>query len=163
MYTMDYQIEGHTRRCAVTGKELQAGEKVYSVLVEHEGRFERHDYSAECWQGPPEGIFCFWSGTVPSPTAPRRPQFDDELLLDCFQRLEGETEPEKVKFRYVVGLLLMRRRRLKFEESQRKDGQQGLRLRCIRSGETYNVVNPHLTDDEILGVQQEVFRMLGWE
>jgi hypothetical protein len=163
MYTMDYQIEGNTRRCAVSGKELQAGEKVFSVLIEREGRLERQDYSAANWQGPPDGILCFWTSTVPSPTAPHRPQFDDELLLDCFHRLEGEAEPEKVKFRYVVGLLLMRRRRLKFEESPRKNGQPGLRLRCVRSGETYDVVNPHLTDDEILSVQQEVFRMLGWE
>ena len=163
MNTMDYQIQGNTRRCAVSAKELQPGDKVFSVLIERDGKLERQDYSSACWQGPPQGIFCFWSSTVPSPSAPRRPQFDDDLLLDCFQRLDGAQEPDKVKFRYVIGLLLMRRKRLKFEEAPRRNGHAVLCLRCMRSGTLYEVVNPHLTDEEILSVQQEVFRMLGWE
>ena len=32
MNTMDYQIQGNTRRCAVTGKELQPGDKVFRPL-----------------------------------------------------------------------------------------------------------------------------------
>ena len=159
---MDYQIEVNTRRCAASGKELQPGDKVFSVLVERDGKLERLDYSSERWQGPPSGIFCFWTSTVPSPTAPRRPQFDDELLLDCFQRMSAETEPERLKFRYVVGLLLMRRKRLRFEDTPRSGAPATLRLRCVRTGEAYELVNPHLSDDEILSVQQEVFQMLGW-
>jgi hypothetical protein len=88
---------------------------------------------------------------------------DDELLLDCFGRLEGQTDPGRVKFRYVVGLLLMRRRRLRLEGTAREDGVEVLQLRCSRTGTRYRMVDPALTDEETSAVQDEVFQALGWE
>jgi hypothetical protein len=108
---IDYQIQPSTRRCSVTGRELKAGERYYSVLLDEGGQLVRRDYSREAWQGPPAAAFSFWQGKVHASSAPRRPPIDDELLLDCFRRLEGETEPGRVSFRYVLALLLVRRRR----------------------------------------------------
>src|SRR6516162_3467790 len=119
---IDYQIQPNTRRCFLTGRELQPGEKLYSVLLEEGGQFVRHDYSAEVWQGPPEGAFSFWVGKVPAPDQNKRPRIDDEMLLECFIRLEGQSDPSRVNFRYVVALLLMRRKRLKFASARTADG-----------------------------------------
>jgi len=159
----DYQIQGTTRRCAITGRELQAGEKFYSVLLDEAGQFVRQDFSAEAWQGPPPGTFSFWLGKVPAAEQARRARIDDEMLFECFQRLEAETEPARLNFRYVVALLLMRRKRLKFEEAREENGHEILRLRCVRTKVTYEVVNPRLTEDEMMAVQEEVFKVLGWE
>src|SRR5258708_38977879 len=120
---MDYQIQATTRRCAATGRELRPGEKFYSVLLDEGSRFIRQDYSSEAWHGPPEGAFSFWLGRVPAQEQSRRLQIDDDLLMDCFQRLETETDAAKINFRYIVALLLMRRKRLKFEEARGTDGQ----------------------------------------
>lgn len=159
----EYQIQASTRRCTVSGRELQPGEKFYSVLLDEAGKFVRRDYSAEVWHGPPEGTFSFWAGRVPAQEAPRRPRIDDDLLLDCFQRLEGQTEPERVRFRYVVALLLMRRKRLKFDEVKMQGETEILRLRCTRTGTSYEVVNPQLTEEAMTVVQDEVFKVLGWD
>jgi hypothetical protein len=159
----DYQIQPNTRRCAATGKELQPGSKFYTVLLDQGGKFVRQDYSGEAWQGPPEGAFSFWAGRVPPPEAGRRPRINDELLLDCFNRLQGETEPGRVSFRYVIALLLMRRKRLKFDRVQADGGREVLHLRCPRTGAAHEVINPRLTEDEMVAVQDEVFRVLGWE
>jgi hypothetical protein len=160
---IDYQIQAITRRCTATGRELRPGERYYTALLDVDGRFVRQDYSAEAWQGPPEGVFSFWMGRVPADDEGRRPRIDDELLLDCFQRLEGQTGPDKVNFRYVVALLLMRRKRLRFEETRLLDGQEILCLRCVKTRTLYQVVNPRLTEDEMAAVQDEVFKVLGWE
>ena len=159
---IDYQIQPSTRRCSVTGRELKAAERYYSVLVDEGGTLVRRDYSREAWQGPPAGAFGFWQGKVAGPAA-RRPPVDDELLLDCFGRLEGESEPGRVRFRYVLALLLMRRRRLKFEEARREGTQEVLQLRCTRTGARHQVVNPALSDEELEEAQDDVFRALGWE
>ena len=50
----------------------------------------------------------------PPPDDNRKPRFDDDLLEECFYRLDGQTDPSRVNFRYVVALLLIRRKRLKF-------------------------------------------------
>jgi hypothetical protein len=158
----DYQITANTRRCAITGRELRPGEKVYTVLLDREGKFVRQDYSSEAWHGPPADAFGFWVGKVQGSETQRRPPIDDELLLDCFRRLEGQEETQRVQFRYVVALLLLRRKQLKFEEARTESGREILKLKCARSREVYEVVNPGLNDDQMEAVQDEVFKVIGW-
>jgi hypothetical protein len=157
----DYQIQPNSRRCAATGRELQAGERLFSALIDENHQFVRKDFSPEAWQGPPPGAFSFWTGHVSAATDKLKPRFDDDLLEDCFQRLEGQTEPSRINFRYVVALLLMRRRRFRFETSAVEDGVERMILRCLRTDQKHEVVNPQLSDDEMAQVQDEVFNVLG--
>jgi hypothetical protein len=159
----DYQIQPNTRRCAASGRELQPGEKYFSVLLDEGGKFTRQDFATEAWHGPPANAFSFWTGRVPASEGGRRLRIDDDLLLDCFARLDGQTEPGQVNFRYIVALLLMRRKRLKFEEARVENGQEILHLRCARTGKVHLVINPRLTEEEMVAVQDEVFKVLGWE
>jgi hypothetical protein len=160
---MDYQIQPNSRRCAVTGRELQVGERFYSALLEEDRQLVRRDYSKEAWQGPPAGAVSFWTGHVLAATDKLKPRFDDDLLEDCFQRLEGQAELSRIRFRYVVALLLMRRRRLRFETSVLDAGVEKMILRCLRTGARHEVINPRLSDDEMAQVQDEVFIVLGWK
>ncbi len=159
----EYHIQQNSRCCAQTGRELKAGEKYFSVLIEENGKFLRQDYCVEVWKGPPEGVFSFWKGQINDQPQDKKPQFDDELLMDCFQRLEGQDDPNKLNFRYVVALLLMRRKRLKFEESQVNARGEFLVLRDVRSKKKVEVFNPQLAEEEMISVQEQVFQILGWE
>ena len=160
---VDYQIQPSTRRCSVTGRELQPGERVYSVLLDEGGKFVRKDFSEQAWQGPPPDAFSFWVGRVSAGDTKRRPAIDDEVLLDCFQRLEGQIETERANFRFILALLLMRRRRLKLQEARTEDSQEVLYLHCNQTGTQHRVVNPNLTEEETAAVQQDVFAALGWD
>jgi len=162
MSMTEYQIQASTRRCAASGRELKPGEKIYSVLLDQAGKLVRLDYAAEAWPGPPAAAFSFWLGRVPNDEK-QRPRIDDELLMDCLNRLEGQAEPNRVQFRYIVALLLLRRKRLRFEDARMSEGHETLRLRCTRSRRLYEVANPGLSEEEMLAVQDEVFRVLGWQ
>ncbi len=159
----DYHIQPNSRRCVATGRDLRPGEKYYSVLIEDGERFVRQDFSTDGWTGPPEAAFSFWMGRVPDSNEKAKPRFDDDLLLDCFQRLEGQADPSRINFRYVLALLLMRRRKLKFEESREQDGVEQLCLRCLKTGTEHLVINPQLTEEAMLQVQEEVIHVLGWD
>lgn len=159
----EYQIQTNTLRCAVTGRELCPGERFYTVLLDEGGKFLRRDYGADAWTGAPPNAFGFWAGRVPARDENHRPRIDDELLMECFKRLEDEVAPDRVNFRYVVALLLMRRKRLRFQEATIEDDVEVLQLRCVRGREVHRVVNPRLGDEEMAAVQEEVFKVLGWE
>lgn len=159
----DYQLQAHTRRCAATGRELRPGERFYGVLLVEAGKFLRKDYGESSWQGAPEGALGFWKSRVPEGQAPRRPPVDDELILECFQRLDGEQESAKVAFRYVLALLLMRRKRLRLDGTRKEGGREVMLLRCTRTGDRFQVADPALSDTELESVQEDVFRVLGWE
>ena len=77
-------------------------------------------------------------------------------------RLEGQLEPNKVNFRYVVALLLIRRKRFRFEQTVTEAGEEKMMLTAVKGGEKYIVTNPRLTDEAMTQVQEEVFNVLGW-
>ncbi len=165
----DYDIQGPARVCAATGRELKPGDRFFAVLREDAGKLLRTDYAADAWSGPPQGAVAYWAGKVPvAGHKPRKPVVNDDLLLDCFDRLKGSADPDGLNFRYVAALLLMRRKRFKFEDAARghtTDGQgrDVLIVRDARGGAVHHVIDPRLTDDQIAAVQTEVFRVLGWE
>jgi hypothetical protein len=160
--TSEYQkIQSSSFRCARTGRELQPGERFFSVIFDRGAHLVREDYSSQAWQGPPADAFSFWMSRVPPRDQGKRLHIDEELLLDCFQRLVEGSEPKKVHFRYILALLLMRRKRLKFEEMRLENGQEHLLLRCPRTRAMHRVLNPQLTEEELEKVQEEVQKVLG--
>jgi len=160
----DYEIQGPTRVCSATGRELRPGEMFHAVLTEREGKFVRADFAADSWRGAPPEAVAHWSGRVPADDKPRKPVINDEVLLGCFDRLKEAVDADGLNFRYVAALLLMRRKRFRFEDVARDEsGRDVLILKEHRTGTIHQVVDPRLSDDQIELVQAEVFRVLGWE
>lgn len=161
----DYDIQGPARVCAATGRELKPGDRFFAVLTESAGKLVRTDVAAEAWTEPPQNAVAYWAGKVPvAGHKPRKAVVNDDLLLDCFDRLKDSADPDGLNFRYVATLLLMRRKRFKFEDAARDaDGRDVLIVRDARGGAIHHVVDPRLNDEQIVAVQTEVFRVLGWE
>ncbi len=160
----DYEITGPARMCAATGRELKAGDRFHAVLTEQGGKLVRTDYATDAWTGPPPDAVAHWAGRVHATDKPRKPVVNDELLLGCFDRLKHSADPDGLNFRYVAALLLMRRKRFRFEDVARDEaGRDVLILKDVKGGAVHQVTDPRLTDDQITAVQTEVFRVLGWE
>jgi hypothetical protein len=159
----DYEIQGPTRICAASGRELKPGDRFHAVLTERDGKFVRTDFAAEAWPGAPAEAVAHWSGRVPADDKPRKPVINDEVLLGCFERLKDAADTDGLNFRYVAALLLMRRKRFRFEDVARDEaGRDVMFLKDAKGGTVHQVVDPRLTDDQIALVQAEVFRVLGW-
>jgi hypothetical protein len=160
----DYEIQGPTRVCAASGRELKPGEPFHAVLTERDGKFNRADFAADAWSGAPAEAVAHWSGRVPADDKPRKPIINDEVLLGCFDRLKETSDADGLNFRYVSALLLMRRKRFRFEDVARDEtGRDVLLLKEARTGTIHQVVDPRLSEEQIEVVQAEVFRVLGWE
>ncbi|VTS02257.1 hypothetical protein [Tuwongella immobilis] len=158
-----YSVQAPSRRCSATDRELHEGEKIVSVLLEENGQFVRKDYAENAWKGAPEGAIAFWQSRIPTSKGTKRPTINDDMLMECLDRLADHVDPGQVRFRYVAALLLMRRRRLKFDEVTHLAGQDRMRLTCSKSGRKFDVIDPHLNESELESVQSEVFRILGWD
>ena len=159
---IDYDIAAPGRICTATNRELKPGEPFVAVLLDEAGKFVRKDYAADAWTGPPEKYVAFWTGRIPPGDKQRKSTINDDLLMEWFQHLAGNPEPNRRNIRYVVALLLMRRKRLKFEDAKRQGGVDVLVLRDARTGSRHEITDPRLSEDEIVAVQEEVFQALGW-
>jgi hypothetical protein len=155
----EYAIQPLSLRCARSGRELKPGEPYYSVLIESPNGYVRSDYCVEAWSGPPAGAVGFWRSIVSPPGKERRTLVDDSVLLDCFIRMADSDAADKRNFRFILALLLLRRRVLKLAGSTRENGVDMLQLRAA-GGEVHNVVNPNLSEEELAAIQLEVQKML---
>ena len=156
---MDYDVKRFTRHCAETGRELTAGEEFYSVLVPTGADLERKDYSAEAWRGPPEDAVGWWKSQVPTAETKRMTWAPNDVMLQFFEELEQQ--PEKQDMRYVLALLLVRRRVMRLDESEQDEARREvLVLYCPRRDATYRV--PAVVPDEsrIEPIQDELARLL---
>jgi hypothetical protein len=78
---------------------------------------ERLDFAATEWDAgsrpaSPARVFGFWRAVV-SPAGTKKKQLvDDAALLDLFEQLAGASEGRKVAFRYLLALVLVRKRLL---------------------------------------------------
>jgi hypothetical protein len=82
------------------------------------------------------------------------------VLQTFFNRLEGTTEPAKQRFRFVLALILLRKRILRYENSRREgDGELWI-MRQIGDRKKHEVYNPGLSEDEIGEVTSQLGSVL---
>ncbi len=160
---VEYEVQPNTRKCALSGRILVAGETVYSVLVEESGKLIRRDYSEESWPGPPEACFSLWKGKIRDLITKKPFPVDESLLMDCFIRLEGQDDPKQQNFRYIIGLMLVRKRKLKLLKTDDFGAMEQLTLRCPKTNVDHLVLHTKLTESELDKVQEEVMVLLGWD
>ncbi len=157
----DFAIRGPNRICAGTGREILPGDRFVGVLVESGGQWERIDYAKDSWLGPPPRAIAWWNGRIPVSSKARPPTFRDEVLFECLDRLANDNDASRLPFRYVVAILLMRRKKLTFEETRRMpDGTDITVLRDSRTGNLLEIRDPKLTSEQISRVQEEVIGTL---
>lgn len=181
MATAPFSIGRTTGRCASTGKELRPGDRRVTALVEREASdaapegFERLDYSEEAWDAGarPARAFGFWRGVVPDSDSRPRPFIDDEELLALFEQL-GESEDaladaKKQAFRFVLALLLIRKRLLRHEGGRRNSGRSCMLVRSRGpagwdpASPLIEVVDPDMDEAAIAGATEMLGQTLRGE
>lgn len=156
---MDYDIQRFTRHCAATGRELGPGEEFYSVLVAEGSQTKRMDFSAGSWQGPPSGALGWWKSQVPGQNARRAGWAPNDVMLGYFEDLAEK--PHEQDKRYVLALLLVRRRVMRHEDTETDDaGREVMVLYCPRREATYRVPAAAPDAARTQQIQEELARLL---
>jgi hypothetical protein len=128
-----FEIVKATGVCVATGAPIPVGREYIAALVESADRstLERQDYSLEAWQSgsrpvPISRLFGAWKAIMQAPSEKRKALVDDESLLDLFEQLQEATEASRISFRYILALLLMRKKLLKYDGTRRDGAAKGL-------------------------------------
>jgi hypothetical protein len=149
--------------CTACGRSFQVNERYYAALVDQGATFQRQEFCEACWSQSPRTAFSFWLTRVPEPNAERKLFVDDDVIVNFFERLHDATEPLKINFRFIVALILMRKRLLKFDTTEREGDGEYWVLRMPRDKSRHRVLNPRLTDEEVQHLSEEVGALLNVE
>lgn len=156
----DWEIKKPLGECAGTGETIDPGQEFFAALVENEDGLERCDFSLEYWENNNPKVYYFWKTRMPDPNEKKQMFIDDDMLLAFFDRLENETAQDKINFRYVLCLILMRKRLLKYISSFQKDDSEVWELRVTGQKRQVQVVDPRLTEDQLDDLTANVGQIL---
>jgi hypothetical protein len=157
---MDYQLKPIGKICSQSGVKLLPGDVCYSAVVAKGSDWERIDYSRDAWQGPPEGAIGYWRSKVPAQAENKRRTLDPDALLRHFEQLCEDASPAQDKFRYVLALLLVQRRRLRIQETRTEGGHSLLQLAGLQGEGPFEVREQQLEPDEIEALENELNQRL---
>ena len=169
----EYNITKTTGRCRACGKEMAPGDAFVATVREapapvegeddSDDQFAREDYCLTCWDAAAEAVegqsdvFGIWRSRVPRPKEKRKTFVDDEVLIGFLERLEGAEEEAKVQFRFVLALILMRKKRLIYERSAPGgDGRDVWTMRLRGTDSTCEVIDPQLNDEKIADLSHQL-------
>lgn len=156
----DYDVSRSIGKCCVSGRAFEEGEEFYTVVLDGADSLERKDYALDVWEAPPEGTLCHFKTRMPKKEGPKKTYVDDDVLIQFFLRLAGAKEGLKLRFRFVLSLILMRKRLLKYEKTIREGGREVWQLRLTRDKSEHRVLNPSLDETEIQALSEELSAIL---
>jgi len=163
MLTQEWNIQSRALQCAVSGRPFEKGERVFSALYWRDGQYTRVDLCAEAWNARNENIepLSAWQTDFvpPAPPAPETLRKDDaESLL---RRLIAENAAGTRNARYILALMLERKKVVRQIERKREEGLSVLIYEHIPTGEVWLIEDPGLKLGELSAVQDEVAHLLG--
>ncbi len=156
----EWEINKPLGQCYGTGRKIEYGEEYFGALVETGEGLQRQDFCADYWEKEKPDVFCYWKTRLPHPDQKKQIFVDDDMLLAFFERLEKETEQEKLNFRFVLALILMRKRRLKYDATRVEDAKEIWRLRIVGEKQIVEVINPHLDEEQIEQLSSQIGQIL---
>jgi len=156
----EWEINKPLGQCHGTERKIEYSEEYFAALVETEEGLQRRDFCADYWESQKPDVFCYWKTRMPEPGQKKQLFVDDQMLMAFFERLEKETDPEKINFRFVLALILMRKRILKYDETINKDDKEVWCLRIVGEKHTVEVVNPHLDEEQVEQLSSQIGEIL---
>ena len=152
-----------TRRggvCSACEREFAVATDVVSALYDEGDSFSRRDWCRPCFDGPDRGRdpFSWWATEVPEPQE-LKAAFDLGVAREFLVRLLREDAPERESLRYLLALMLMRKRGVKLVEQYTDSRGEVMTFTVPPHEEEHEVVCADIDEEEADGLRAELDRL----
>jgi hypothetical protein len=163
----NWNIRSRSHTCQHTGEPFTDGETFYTALFEDEktGELMRRDYAAGSWDAVRGELhpFSFWKSLYEAPKHEVKVEVTEkEGAENLLRRLIEEDSIGTENTRYILAVMLERKRVLKQTATRDTDDAHFLIYEHPKSGEVYIIRDPELRLDQVEAVQREVSILLGY-
>jgi hypothetical protein len=161
-----WRIASRKHACSHTEEAFVEGQPFHTALFwdDEEGEFRREDYCEEAWETLKDSFapFSHWRSEYepPSQDQKRQDAVDKEDAEAALKRMITENDPATEKTRYLLALMLERKKILIPIDSQEKEGRRLVVYKRRKTEEIFVVSDPGLELDEIPRIQAEVLAMM---
>lgn len=168
-----YEMSRTDPVCAASGRTIPEGERCVAALVlaGDDEPLTKLVYEVGAWEAlapgdRPRGLFAFWrtraGASGKAGEAERMLRLEE--VEDLFEQLEGVEDAERRALRYLLALVLARKRVLTYEGGT--PGAEMLfrrRVRAGEEGELYRVIDPGLGEEQAATLGEQLAGVLGEE
>ena len=158
----DWEIKARAEKCSVSGREFTEGEFFYTLLFFDKHGYRREDLCEEAWQTRSQESqpFSFWRSKFEPPLPPPPEPLEKQTAEDLLRQYMQEEGPQHANVRYILGLMLERKRILKQTGTHQDENGPVLIYEHIKSGEVFLIPDPQLRLDQVAAVQAQVAGLL---
>ena len=143
--------------CTVCDASFADRARYFSVLTTESGELRRSDYCTGCWAARTNATAdVFWWRTRHTERKQRGLSFNVEALEALFVALEGRNDLPVQELRYLLCLLLMRKRRLKIVRMTRAAAADALIGRRPRREEEFVVFAHEFSPERMAELRVEL-------
>lgn len=159
----EYKVSRCSRQCFIEKRPLADGEWYYSVVLDSGDELQRREYSEGAWQGPPDGAIGHWKCQMPRGDQKKMVLAPRAVLIDLLRQMESL--PEKAKTRYLLALMLLRRRILRLAQADESkdsdsDSPQTMTVEVIDDGSRIDVAVCEIARSETESLTQSLNELL---
>ena len=159
-----YDVAPSLGKCFVSGRTIEPGEVFITALRETTDGFQRSDVSLDHWnEFDQSNVLAFWQTTLRKPEQKKKQFVDDQVLCELFERLSTATETNKISFRFVLGLILMRKRLLNYDSSRRHGEAAIWSVRMKGRTDAIDLIDPQLNEKQMADVTGQIGQILNEE
>lgn len=163
----NWSIRTRSHQCALTGRPFEEGEVFHTAIYfdpETSG-YMRRDVALDAWvqETAERKPLAYWRTLYTPNVVEERPEVaSKESAMSLLQRFIEEDDPATENARYILALMLERKRIL--TPTAAKETEQGRMLfyENKKTSEVFVIRDPELHLDELAQVQDEVATLLGF-
>lgn len=163
-----WNIKSRSHECARSGRPFAEGEVFHTAIYfdTGTGEFIRRDVSLDAWQEETteRTPYSYWRAEYVKPES-AKPAVEitgREGPENLLRRLVEEDSPGTENARYILALMLERKKLLAPREVKEGENGRMLLYEHRKTGEVFIIRDPELRLDEIETVQDEVATLLGF-
>jgi hypothetical protein len=161
----EWEIQARSHQCNHCQRAFADKSPYRTVLtVEGEG-YKRRDLCPNCWQQVAAmtagTVVSQWQGIYKAPAPPAPEPIARNTAETKLRELIASTDPAHAGVRYILAVILERKKILRHCDTVKEDGRELLVYEHAESGEMFTLPDPHLRLDQLEQVQAQVAGMLG--
>ncbi len=161
----DYDIAKPDGLCCACRQQFQVEQEFTAAIRQTDDGFARRDLCLDCWadgaRGDESDVIGVWRSRIPTPKEKKKLFVGNDVLMSFFRRLADTDEPGRITFRYVLTLILMRKKLLIYDGMAVDELGRDVWKMHVRGGdEAHEVVDPHMDEDQILQASQDLGQIM---
>lgn len=160
MFQREWKVAKPAVACGSCQGALAASPITYASLHEEGETYARRDTCGACWEKGIDRGFSFWAYRPVPPPAPA-PRADLAAIREFYLKLAGKEGASDRLLRYMLGLFLVRKRRLRLDRTERGPEGEVLWIRSEKDGAPEAVPVPPFTEQDLAETRRRLDALLG--